>query len=177
MRGARRTDGTEVHLLVAMTGTGLVTAQREVDATTNEITVFQPLLAPLNLHGPVVTFDVLHSQTAHARFLVEDKHAQYIALIKGNRCATRRFDTSPPQAGQTRREVCWVRWLTWIRKVKETRACRETGDRAQVPEAVRRGTRAVWRKLDCLNPNLQWQQFTATGTAPETGARRDRGRT
>lgn len=33
---------------------------------------------------PVVTFDALHSQTAHARFLVEDKHAHYIALIKGN---------------------------------------------------------------------------------------------
>ncbi|MEU7429133.1 ISAs1 family transposase [Streptomyces sp. NPDC040750] len=83
-RGARRTDGTQVHLLAAMTGIGLVTAQREVDATTNEITVFQPLLAPLNLHGTVVTFDALHSQTAHARFLVEDKHAHYIALIKGN---------------------------------------------------------------------------------------------
>ncbi|MFJ9969008.1 ISAs1 family transposase, partial [Streptomyces avermitilis] len=51
VRGARRTDGTQVHLLAAMTGIGLVTAQREVDATTNEITVFQPLLAPLNLHG------------------------------------------------------------------------------------------------------------------------------
>ncbi|MFG2126102.1 ISAs1 family transposase [Streptomyces sp. NPDC048710] len=84
VRGARRTDGTQVHLLAAMTGAGLVTAQREVDATTNEITVFQPLLAPLNLHGTVVTFDALHSQTAHARFLVEDKHAHYIALIKGN---------------------------------------------------------------------------------------------
>lgn len=84
MRGARRTDSTQVHLLAAMTGTGLVTAQREVDGKTNEITVFQPLLAPLDLHGTVVTFDALHSQTAHARFLVEDKHAHYIALIKGN---------------------------------------------------------------------------------------------
>jgi len=84
VRGARRTDGTQVHLLAAMTGTGLVTAQREVDGKTNEITVFQPLLAPLDLHGTVVTFDALHSQTTHARFLVEDKHAHYIALIKGN---------------------------------------------------------------------------------------------
>ncbi|GGU93110.1 hypothetical protein GCM10010260_29930 [Streptomyces filipinensis] len=42
------------------------------------------MLAPLNLHGTVVTFDALHSQTAHARFLVEDKHAHYIALIKGD---------------------------------------------------------------------------------------------
>ncbi|MFF4752232.1 ISAs1 family transposase [Streptomyces sp. NPDC002514] len=84
VRGARRTDGTQVHLLAAMTGTGMVTAQREVDGKTNEITVFQPLLAPLDLHGTVDTFDALHSQTSHARFLVEDKHAHYIALTKGN---------------------------------------------------------------------------------------------
>ncbi|WP_369228653.1 ISAs1 family transposase (plasmid) [Streptomyces sp. R39] len=84
VRGARRTDGTRVHLLAAMTGTGLVTAQREVAGKTNEITVFRPLLAPLDLDGAVVTFDALHSQTGHARFLVEDKHAHYIALIKGN---------------------------------------------------------------------------------------------
>ncbi|MFD4764632.1 ISAs1 family transposase [Streptomyces sp. NPDC058439] len=32
----------------------------------------------------MVTFDALHSQTAHARFLVEDKKAHYIAVIKGN---------------------------------------------------------------------------------------------
>ncbi|MGW3208673.1 ISAs1 family transposase [Streptomyces sp. NPDC001135] len=84
VRGARRADGTHVHLLAAMTGTGLVTAQREVDGKTNEITVFRPLLAGLDLVDTVVTFDALHSQTAHARFLVEDKKAHYIAVVKGN---------------------------------------------------------------------------------------------
>ncbi|MER5642723.1 ISAs1 family transposase [Kitasatospora sp. NPDC002227] len=84
IRGARRTDGTQVHLLAAMTGTGLVTAQREVDSKTNEITVFRPMLAELDLADTVVTFDALHSQTAHARFLVEEKKAHYIAVIKGN---------------------------------------------------------------------------------------------
>ncbi|MEU1660891.1 hypothetical protein ABZ527_32985 [Streptomyces griseofuscus] len=34
VRGARRTDGTQVHLLAAVTGTGLVTAQREADDRT-----------------------------------------------------------------------------------------------------------------------------------------------
>ncbi|MEW1914879.1 ISAs1 family transposase, partial [Kitasatospora sp. NPDC085895] len=85
VRGAVRTDGTQVHLLAAADATGLVLAQREVDAKTNEITVFRPLLAPLDLAGTVVTFDALHSQHDHARFLVEDKNAHYIALIKGNR--------------------------------------------------------------------------------------------
>ncbi len=84
VRGARRADGTQIHLLAAMTGTGLVTAQREVDSKTNEITVFRPMLADLDLADTVVTFDALHSQTAHARFLVEDKKAHYIAVIKGN---------------------------------------------------------------------------------------------
>ncbi|SEM21333.1 ISAs1 family transposase [Streptacidiphilus jiangxiensis] len=84
IRGARRTDGTQVHLLAAMTGTGLVTAQREVDSKTNEITVFRPMLAELDLADTVVTFDALHSQTAHARFLVEEKKAHYIAVIKRN---------------------------------------------------------------------------------------------
>ncbi|POX58712.1 ISAs1 family transposase [Streptomyces sp. Ru62] len=84
IRGARRQNGTQVHLLAAMTAGGQVIAQREVGRKTNEITVFKPLLAPLDLAGTVVTFDALHSQTEHARFLVEDKQAHYIAVIKGN---------------------------------------------------------------------------------------------
>ncbi|MFF0778154.1 ISAs1 family transposase [Streptomyces sp. NPDC003720] len=82
VRGARRADGIPVHLQAAMTGTGLVAAQREVSAKTNEITVFRPMLADLDLADTVVTFDALHSQTAHARFLVEEKKAHYIAVIK-----------------------------------------------------------------------------------------------
>ncbi|MEU3316903.1 transposase [Streptomyces sp. NPDC006662] len=84
VRGAYRPDGTQVHLLAAMTGTGQVIAQREADGKTNEITAFQPLLAPLDLRNTIVTFDALHSQTGHARFPVEDKGAHYIALIKAN---------------------------------------------------------------------------------------------
>ncbi|MGW0886332.1 ISAs1 family transposase [Streptomyces sp. NPDC002671] len=84
LRGARRADGTQVHVLAAMNGQGLVLAQREVNATSNEITAFQPLLAPLDLTEAVVTFDAMHTQVEHARFLVEDKHAHYIALVKGN---------------------------------------------------------------------------------------------
>jgi predicted transposase YbfD/YdcC len=85
VRGARRADGAQVHLLAAMSDTGHVLAQREVGTKTNEITAFKPLLAPLDLTGTVVTFDALHAQTAHAHFLVQDKRAHYIAIIKGNR--------------------------------------------------------------------------------------------
>ncbi|MFC8720453.1 ISAs1 family transposase, partial [Kitasatospora sp. NPDC057198] len=84
VRGARRADGMQVHLLAAMTRTGLVTAQREVGSKTNEITVFRPMLARLDLADTVVTFDALHSQTGYARFPVEEKKAHYITMIKGN---------------------------------------------------------------------------------------------
>ncbi|MGW1089935.1 ISAs1 family transposase, partial [Streptomyces sp. NPDC002596] len=158
LRSSRTVTRRAVHLVAAVThGERAALNQRQVPGKKGEISAFVPLLTPLDLAGWTVTFDALHTQHARARFLVEVKNAHYIAIVKDNQCATRRFDTSPPKAGQTRREVCWVRWLTWIRKVKGTTACQETGDRAQVPGAVRRGTRAVWRKLERLNPNLQRQ--------------------
>lgn len=84
VRGAVRADGRRVHLLSALRGDGVVLAQREVDAKSNEITAFRPLLDPLDLTGAVVTFDALLTQTDHARFLVEEKDAHYIAVLKGN---------------------------------------------------------------------------------------------
>jgi len=180
VRGATDTEGNQVHLLAAAThDDALVVGQVEVGAKSNEIPQFAPLLdtlaaAGVDLAHTVITANALHTQRAHADYLHE-RGAGFVFTCKQNQCATRRSVTSPLQVGQTRREVCWVRWLTWIRKVKGTRACQETDGRAQVPETGRRGTRAVWRRLDCLNPNLRRQQFTATGTAPGTGARRGRG--
>jgi hypothetical protein len=45
-------------------------------------------------------------------------------------------------------------------KGEGTAACQESSGRAQASEAVRCGTRVIWRKLDCLNPNLQKMQST-----------------
>jgi hypothetical protein len=42
--------------------------------------------------------------------------------------------------------------------VKGTGACQETGGWVQVSGTARRGTRVIWRKQDCLNPNLQKRQ-------------------
>ncbi|WP_230415379.1 transposase [Micromonospora tarapacensis] len=168
------------HLLSAYdTSTGVVLAQVQVAAKSNEIPAIAPLLEQVaarldSLAGVLIVADALHTQVAHARAVAAAGGDLYVS-VKANQCATRRSDTSPFQAGQTRREVCWVRWLTWIRKVKGTRACQEIGGRVQMPETACRETRAVWRRLDCLNPNLQRQQFTATGKASETGVRRGRG--
>ncbi|MEK2474040.1 ISAs1 family transposase [Streptomyces noursei] len=85
LRGAIRTGGRCVHLISALRDDGIVLAQREVDAKSNEITAFRPLLESLELTGAVVTFDALLAQTDHAKFLVEEKEAHYIAVLKGNR--------------------------------------------------------------------------------------------
>ncbi|MFF9396789.1 ISAs1 family transposase [Streptomyces griseoluteus] len=84
LRDALRADGRCVHLISALRTDGIVLAQREVDAKSNEITEFRPLLDPLDLTGAVVTFDALLTQTGHAKFLVEEKEAHYIAVLKGN---------------------------------------------------------------------------------------------
>jgi predicted transposase YbfD/YdcC len=85
VRGAVQADGRAVHLLAAMTGGGAVIAQREVGHKTNEITQVRPLLDGLDLAGAVVTLDALHCQRETARYLVEDKGADYIfTAVKDN---------------------------------------------------------------------------------------------
>ncbi|WP_395292398.1 ISAs1 family transposase [Kitasatospora hibisci] len=85
LRGSRTRERRAVHLLAAsIHGTRAVIARRQVDSKSNEITAFRPLLGPLDLADKVVTFDALLTQHDHARFLVEEKNAHYIALIKGN---------------------------------------------------------------------------------------------
>jgi len=85
VRGAICADGRAVHLLAAMTSGGLVLAQRQVGHKTNEITQVKPLLDPVGLAGAVVTLDALHAQRETARYLVEDKHADYVfTAVKDN---------------------------------------------------------------------------------------------
>ncbi len=85
LKGSARLAARRRHLLSAVThGTVVTLAQVEVGAKTNETTHFQPLLAPLDLTGTVVTFDALHSVKANISWLVETKKAHYIAVIKTN---------------------------------------------------------------------------------------------
>jgi predicted transposase YbfD/YdcC len=85
VRGAIRPDGSQVHLLSVLdVGTGRVRAQREIDVKTSEIPELAPAIAHLDLIGQLVTLDALHTQAEIARHLVEDKHAHYLMIIKGN---------------------------------------------------------------------------------------------
>jgi hypothetical protein len=55
--------------------------------------------------------------------------------------------------------------------VKGTTACQKSDGQAQVSGLGRRGTRVIWRKLDCLKPSLQTtERLASAGKTPETGA-------
>lgn len=85
LRGARDADGRQVHVFAAILhGQGVVLSQRQIPDKTNEIPEFRPLLEPLDLQGKTVTADAMHAQVEHARFLVEDKQADYVFTVKDN---------------------------------------------------------------------------------------------
>ncbi|MFD1937568.1 MULTISPECIES: ISAs1 family transposase [Nonomuraea] len=65
-------------------GSSLVLAQTGVDGKTNEITCFRPVLERLDLDDRVVTADALHTQREHATFLIEQKRAHYVLIVKKN---------------------------------------------------------------------------------------------
>ncbi|MCS7480464.1 ISAs1 family transposase [Umezawaea endophytica] len=70
------------------TGTGIVLAQVTVDAKSNEIPVFTPLLDAVHkvvgsLKGIVFVADALHTQTGHAQQIAAHG-AHLIAAVKGN---------------------------------------------------------------------------------------------
>jgi predicted transposase YbfD/YdcC len=85
LRGTRHhtASGRARHLLAACTGRhGAVVAQVEIDDKSGELSAFEPLLRPLDLEGVVVTADALHTQRDHARFLVKEKNAHFILVVK-----------------------------------------------------------------------------------------------
>ncbi len=74
-RGARRADGTRVHLLGVAGHGGRLLDHLEVDVKHNETSHFTELLEPLDLAGAVVTFDALHTVRANLNWLARDKNA------------------------------------------------------------------------------------------------------
>src|SRR5450759_4010219 len=87
VRGTRHasSDGQATHLLAVIDQqAGAVLGQAGVDGKTNEITQFAPLPEPMDLAGAVITADALHTQREHAKFLVSDKKAHYILVVKKN---------------------------------------------------------------------------------------------
>ncbi len=85
LRGARKSNGKKVHLLSALLhNLGTTVAQCEVDDKTNEIPVARTLLESLDVKGTVVTLDAMHTQKETARYIVQDKKADYLFTVKDN---------------------------------------------------------------------------------------------
>ncbi|WP_443174812.1 ISAs1 family transposase [Nonomuraea sp. KM90] len=84
LRGSRTRHGSTVHLLAAIRhDTQTVLAQRQIEAKSNEIPAFTPLLRSLDLSGTVITADALHTQHNHARQIVA-AGGHYLFIVKGN---------------------------------------------------------------------------------------------
>jgi predicted transposase YbfD/YdcC len=83
-RGARRADGSRVHLLGVADHDGRFLDQIAIDAKHNETSHFQELLAGIDLAAVVVTFDALHTVRANLNWLATAKNAHYIAIVKKN---------------------------------------------------------------------------------------------
>jgi DDE_Tnp_1-associated len=89
-KGAKAGGNKKVHLLAAVTHTpGIVIAQDRVakSGKANEISHFRPLLEPLPLENAVVTTDAMQTNRGNARFLREDKKADYLLPVLGNQPA------------------------------------------------------------------------------------------
>lgn len=92
LRGSGQDEHTPQHLLAAVAhSTSATLAQVAVGEKTNEIPEALRLLAPLDLRATVVTADAMHTQAETARFLVEDKGADYVFTVKDNQKTMRRL--------------------------------------------------------------------------------------
>jgi len=85
VKKARQKDGRQLHLVAAVSHeSGRLVAQRPVDEKSNEITALRPMLETVPLDKVIVTADAMHAQQEAARFLTQEKGADYVFTLKGN---------------------------------------------------------------------------------------------
>lgn len=84
VRGAKDAENTAPHLPAAVRhDTGTTAGQRRVDAKSNEITAFTPVLDTIDVTGLAITADALHTQREHAVYL-HRRNAFYVFYVMGN---------------------------------------------------------------------------------------------
>jgi predicted transposase YbfD/YdcC len=85
LRGSGNGEELPLHLLAAITHEdGVVVAQEAVSEKTNEIKHAASTLENVDLTGVTVTADAMHTQKEFAKFLVEEKEADFIFIAKEN---------------------------------------------------------------------------------------------
>ena len=85
VRTAAKINGQALQLFGALdTQTQLFCRQILIPAKTNEIPCLKDLLKDLDLRGTLVTADALNTQKSTATYLVEEKQADYLLVVKEN---------------------------------------------------------------------------------------------
>jgi len=109
LRGAHDAGQRAPHLLSAILHEeAVVIAQLQVEEKTNEIPKLPELLAPLPLEGALITADALHTQTESASYIVEQKKADYLFIVKENQptlhqdISDLKLESFPPSAHDNR---------------------------------------------------------------------------
>ena len=117
LRGACDLGKRPPHLLTAiLQQEALVVGQIDVGEKTNEIPKLRELLEPLPIEGRTVTADAMHTQKETARFIVEEKKADYLFVVKDNQKTLRQdirdlfdLDDFPPSTHNDRQTTRAVR--------------------------------------------------------------------
>ena len=85
VRTAAKINGQPLQLFSALdTQTQLCCGQMQIPSKTNEIPSLKVLLKDLDLRGTLVSADALHTQKGTAAYLVEEKQADYLLVVKAN---------------------------------------------------------------------------------------------
>jgi predicted transposase YbfD/YdcC len=133
LRGSWDGDGRLV-LFSAMTHRSerhdpVVLGQIAVPEGTTETTQVRALLDPMDITGALVTADAAHTCADTARYLVADKHADYLLTIKGNRsslhaaalaAARELIAAEPDHVIEERAHGRINRWTTWTTDTDES---------------------------------------------------------
>jgi predicted transposase YbfD/YdcC len=108
--------------------TGVVLGQIAVPDGTTETTQVRALLDQMHIAGALVSADAAHTCAGTARYLVEDKNADYLMTIKGNRSslhaaattAARELIAAAPQdVAEGRGHGRINRWSTWTTRIDD----------------------------------------------------------
>jgi predicted transposase YbfD/YdcC len=124
LRGSWDATGQLALFSAMLHSDGSVLGQVAVPAGTNEITQVEPLLEPMDLQGALITADAAHTQDETARYIVQDKRADYLLTIKGNRanllkaavaaCTAMITSRAADHVTQERGHGRVSRWSTWV---------------------------------------------------------------
>ena len=84
-RTASKINGETIQLFSALdTQTRMVARQIQIPAKTNEIPALKDLLDPLDIRGALVSADAIQTQKKSAKYIVEEKQADFLLVVKAN---------------------------------------------------------------------------------------------